>query len=83
MRGLLAASLAASALLLGGCDKFADSVDDNSATQLGDDNQGFGGPISVDDNVIGVAPGNTAGELTVEEAAGNEVVVNESATPDP
>ena len=81
MRGLFAASLAASALLLGGC-KEQDMVDDNSATQLSDDNQGFGGPISVDDNVIGVAPGNTAGELAVNEAAGNDVVANESATPD-
>lgn len=81
MRGMIAAGLAATALLLGGC-KGQDMVDDNLAAPLSDDSQNFGGPISVEDNMVGAAPGNTTGEPAVDEATGNDVAANESDSPD-
>ena len=79
MRGMIAASLAATALLLGGCDSWTNNVDDNSASQLSDEPENFGGPASVEDNMAG---GNTSDEITANEASGNDIAANESDSPD-
>jgi hypothetical protein len=80
---MIAATLAATALLLGGCDKRQNSVDDNSAAPISDESENFGGPITVEDNMAGVRTGdNTIGEPAVNEASGNDVAANESGAPD-
>ena len=84
MRGLIATTaLAATALLLAGCDRTKEPAADNMAAPAGEDPQNFSGPIAVDDNMVGVrAPDNTSRDPAVNEAAGNDAATNESGTPD-
>ena len=77
MRGIIAASLAASALLLGGCDMWQNNVDDNGAVAPSEEVENFGGPIEAEDNMAGPAGGNAS-----EDPAGNEAAANDSATPE-